>query len=146
MDDAELQAIRAARLQEMQKNADSGSNNNSSNSGVSVNESVVNQMLDIDAKERLNRVRLVKPDRVAAVEKYILQLATAGGLRGKLSEDDLVDLLDRVARDERRHTATTITFARREYATNAGGGDSNSNDARKSNGDGSDDDDDDFFD
>lgn len=145
MDDAELQAIRAARLQEMQRNAQGGGGNSGPGAAggedgrdkaSSVNDSILNQILDQSAKERLNRVRMVKPERVLGVENYLVRLVQSGGIRSKVTEEDIVDILDKIAREERRNTTTRIKFERREYAdTNAGVG--------KRSGDDSDDD---FFD
>ena len=146
MDDAELQAIRAARLQEMQRNAQGGGGGNGSgvsgsgddarDKANSVNEGILNQILDQSAKERLNRVRMVKPERVLGVENYLVRLVQSGGLRAKVTEADIVDILDKIAQEERKNTTTRIKFERREYAdTNAG--------ASRRSGDDSDDD---FFD
>lgn len=145
MEDAELQAIRAARLQEMQRNAQGGGGSGSGVSGSgddaqdkanSVNEGILNQILDQSAKERLNRVRMVKPERVLGVENYLVRLVQSGGLRAKVTEADIVDILDKIAQEERKNTTTRIKFERREYA------DANAGSSRRSGGDS----DDDFFD
>jgi programmed cell death protein 5 len=122
MDDAELQAIRAARLQEMQRNSQGGSGNGDGkpNSSANGNEneainSMLTQILDHEAKERLNRVRMVKPERVAGVENYLMRLYQSGGLREKVGEEELVELLDKIASEERRNNTTSIRFARKEY-------------------------------
>lgn len=123
MDDTELQAIRAARLQEMQRNSQGGGNptnagveggkgSSNANSGI---DSLLTQILDHEAKERLNRVRMVKPERVAGVEQYLVRLYQSGGIRGKVGEGELVELLDKIANEERRNNSTSIRFARREY-------------------------------
>lgn len=124
MDDSELQAIRAARLQEMQRNSQGGGNPRNaggegskgpSNANSELN-ALLTQILDHEAKERLNRVRMVKPERVAGVEQYLVRLYQSGGMRGKVGEDELVELLDKIASEERRNNSTSIKFARREYA------------------------------
>lgn len=150
MDDSELQAIRAARLQEMQRNAQGGRGgaNGSGEGGSSgassgadkanaITEGILNQILEPEAKERLNRVRMVKPERVLSVENYLVRLFQGGGIRSKVGEEDIVDILDKIAQEERKTTTTRIKFERREYAdANVGG-------SKTANGDDSDDD---FFD
>ena len=145
MDDAELQAIRAARLQEMQRNAQGGGGSGSGVSGSgddardkanSVNEGILTQSLDQSAKERLNRVRMVKPERVLGVENYLVRLVQSGGLRAKVTEADIVDILDKIAQEERKNTTTRIKFERRDYV------DANAGASRRSE----DDSEDDFFD
>ncbi|GME82742.1 unnamed protein product [Ambrosiozyma monospora] len=131
MEDAELAAIRAARLAELQRNAQGGSSSQQSNgkspAGPSPSQAIISQILETEAKERLSRVRLVKPERVQAVENYLVKLYQSGAVRTKISEDDIVEILEKVAKDERKGTQNKIVFNRREVSYG-------------------DDDDDDFFD
>lgn len=150
MDDSELQAIRAARLQEMQRNAQGGrgsangggeGDGSGANSGAdkanAITESILSQILEPEAKERLNRVRMVKPERVLSVENYLVRLFQSGGIRSKVGGEDIVDILDKIAKEERKTNTTRIKFERREYAdANVGG-------SKTTHGDDSDDD---FFD
>lgn len=99
--DAELQALREARLAELKR----GTSAESTPVGASVS-----GYLEPQALERLSRVSLVRPDRAAAVEKYLAQLASTGQLRGKVSERDIVQILDRIAREKE----TKIIFDRRD--------------------------------
>lgn len=126
-----MQAIRAARLQEMQRNSQGGGGSTRSNGGPAggadaaasgVNDAILDRILDLEAKQRLNRVRMVKPDRVLGVENYLVRLYQGGGIRSKLTEADIVDILDKIAQEERRNTTTRIKFERREYTDGALGG------------------------
>ncbi|GME80432.1 unnamed protein product [Ambrosiozyma monospora] len=132
MEDAELAAIRAARLAELQRNAQGGSSSQQSNgksqSGANPSQAIISQILETEAKERLSRVKLVKPERVQAVENYLVKLYQSGAVRTKITEDDIVEILEKVAKDERRGNQNKIVFNRREVSY------------------GDDDDDDDFFD
>lgn len=118
MEDAELNAIRAARLQELQKNAGKSSNDTPTNAAL-------DQILDPEARARLSRVNLVRPDRAQAVEQYIVKLAQSGQIRRKLTEKDVVEILDGLSRDENKRNENKIVFSRKNVI---------------------DDDDDDFFD
>ncbi len=120
MEDEELKAIRAARLQELRQN--SGHNGNSSNgqsgsNGSNQNDAaqmMMTQLLEPEAKERLARVKLVKPERADAVMKYLMQLYQSGAIRRKVNEDQIVDILEKVASDERKQNDTEIVFDRRD--------------------------------
>ncbi|KAH3674442.1 hypothetical protein WICMUC_003279 [Wickerhamomyces mucosus] len=112
MDDAELNAIRAARLQELQKNAGQGPSNDQSSHSLSA---ALDQVLESGAKARLSRVNLVKPERARAVEQYIMRLVQSGQVRRKLSEDDIVEILDGIARDEQQRNKTKIVVSERLF-------------------------------
>ncbi|EGW33984.1 uncharacterized protein SPAPADRAFT_59393 [Spathaspora passalidarum NRRL Y-27907] len=137
MDDAELNAIRAARLAELQKNAAGGSGSAPSSSAPTGNagssagtddvaNTILARVLDTHARERLNRVKMVRPDRAQAVEQYILKLYSMGQLQRKLGEDEVVEILDGISRDSSQKAQTKITYNRKHVDD--------------------DDDDDDFFD
>ncbi len=59
---------------------------------------------------------MVKPDRVKAVESYLVRLFQSGAVRNRVNEDDIVEILDKLAKDERRGNDTKIVFERRDYA------------------------------
>ncbi|RLV90200.1 hypothetical protein JA1_004737 [Spathaspora sp. JA1] len=123
MDDAELNAIRAARLAELQKNASGGagaggSSSSPSNAGSAggsndMANTILARVLDTHARERLNRVRMVRPDRAQAVEQYILKLYSMGQLQRKLGEDEVVEILDGISRDSSQKAQTKITYNRK---------------------------------
>lgn len=78
--------------------------------------SVLSQILETEAKDRLSRVRMVKPERAEAVEQYIIKLAQSGQLRRKIGEPEVVEILDGIARDENSHKQTRIIFNRKNLA------------------------------
>lgn len=135
MDDAELNAIRKARLAELQRNSGtgaSGTNNSStanSNNGAG---NMISQFLQTKANERLSRVRMVRPERVQAVEDYILKLVQNSQLNRKLSEDEIVNILNSIAREQDQNSGGKLIFDRKNAINNYSGIDE--------------DDDDDFFD
>lgn len=47
---------------------------------------ILDQILEPQAKERLNRIRLVKGDKVRAVEDSLIMAAKSGKLKSKVSE------------------------------------------------------------
>lgn len=119
MDEAELNAIREARLAELQKNS------NQQSQGLDEKVTVLSQVLEPSARERLSRVRIVRPDRADAVEQYLVKMISMGSIRRKLGEQDIVEILDSLSRDEKKAQSSQIVFDRKHL---------------------DDDDDDDFFD
>ena len=138
MDDAELNAIRQARLAELQRNAAGGgssTNPSSSSSGgaqdlaqENMTITILNRVLTNEARERLSRVKIVRPDRAQAVENYIIKLYSMGQIHQKLGEKDIVQILDGLSSDSQQKQQTKITFNRKNIAAD------------------DDEDDDDFFD
>lgn len=125
MDDAELNAIRQARLAELQRNAAGGgsSTNPSSSSGgaqdlaqENMTITILNRVLTNEARERLSRVKIVRPDRAQAVENYIIKLYSMGQIHQKLGEKDIVQILDGLSRDSQQKQQTKITFNRKNIA------------------------------
>lgn len=71
-------------------------------------------ILDGAARERLSRIALVSPERSRQVETIIMRMAQSGQLRGRVSEQQLIDLLDQMEDARSKTTAkTTIVYQRR---------------------------------
>lgn len=108
MDDAELNAIRAARLAELQKNAGtagpSGGNTPAPSRADDAKLTILSRLLEPSARERLSRVRIVRPDRAEQVEQYIIKLYQMGSISQKLGEKDVVQILDGLSRDQKAGT------------------------------------------
>ncbi|TVY82647.1 DNA-binding protein [Lachnellula suecica] len=60
-------------------------------------QSILNQILEPEAADRLGRIRLVKESRAADVENRLIMLARSGQLRSKVTEEQLKELLNAVA-------------------------------------------------
>lgn len=101
MDDNELQAIRAARLQEMQQRSQNSGTGNGGNSRLL-------SVLAPAARERLERVRMVKPERAALIESQIAQVYRGG----VISEEDIISLLRQI--DSNVQRGVKIEFLRKQ--------------------------------
>lgn len=55
---------------------------------------ILAQILTNEAKERLSRVALVKPEKAAQVEDYLIQQAQSRQLVGKVDEKKIISLLE----------------------------------------------------
>lgn len=128
MDDQELAAIRAARLNQLRQNAATEGGQNASPSSedaeaVQAKRSAEEQMrrdllatvLDSAARERLARISLVSPTRSSQIEGILLQMAQTGQLRGRVGEEQLISLLEQ-AEDAKTKSAGkgAIVFQRRK--------------------------------
>jgi len=58
---------------------------------------ILRQVLSQEARERLNRVAIVKPDRARAVEDLLIQTAMRGQIRETIDEERLKGLLEQVS-------------------------------------------------
>ena len=67
---------------------------------------VLMQILDPDARERLNTIRLTKADFAGAVEQQLIQLAQSGRLRQKITDAQLKELLRQLAPAKRDYSIT----------------------------------------
>lgn len=117
--DAELQALRDARLAQLKGNTsnNNGSQTNSSNGNNAPTQNIgasVAPFLEANALERLSRVALVRPDRATAVEQYVKQLVSTGQVQRKITEEQIVQILNGVAREQNKQNETKIIFDRKD--------------------------------
>lgn len=72
-------------------------------------------ILDNAARERLSRIGLVSPERSRQIESILVRMAQTGQLRGKVSETQLIELLEQLEDAQSKASAkkTTIVYQRR---------------------------------
>ncbi|KAF9053212.1 PDCD5-related protein, partial [Panaeolus papilionaceus] len=72
-------------------------------------------VLDTGARERLSRIALVSPERSKQIEAIILRMAQSGQLRGRVTEAQLLDLLDQMeeATGKKSSSKPTIIYHRK---------------------------------
>merc|ERR1719225_2608452 len=75
--------------------------------------SILSQVLSQEARARLNTLMLAKPAKGRQVEGVIIQMAQTGQLAGRLSEEELIGLLERFAGSTKK---STVKFDRRRNA------------------------------
>jgi len=77
---------------------------------------LLSTVLESDARERLSRIALVNPQLSNQVEGILLRMAQSGQLRGKMTETQLIGLLDQADAAQGKSTTkkSTIVFQRRK--------------------------------
>ena len=63
-------------------------------------QSILSQILEPEAADRLGRIRLVKESRAQEVENRLITLARSGQLRSKVTEQQLKELLGAVSENK----------------------------------------------
>ncbi|POS80156.1 hypothetical protein DHEL01_v201456 [Diaporthe helianthi] len=115
MEDAELEQIRKARLEQLKAQAGGGAGAGARAGGsgqgqgeqkqqqeAEARQSILNQILHPEAADRLGRIRLVKEERAADVENRLIMLARSGQLQQKVTEAQLKDLLSAVSANQEK--------------------------------------------
>ena len=64
------------------------------------------QVLEPDARERLNTIKLTKPEFAASVEQQLVSLAQSGRVKNKITDAQLKELLRQIAPARRDYTIT----------------------------------------
>lgn len=72
---------------------------------------ILSTVLTQEARARLATIAAAKPDRAKMVEDIIIQHTRMGQIRGKVDEDSLKDLLEKVTSQTKRETK--VSYERR---------------------------------
>ncbi len=108
-EDAELEELRRRRLQQLQEQAAAGG----ADAGYAAMQQaemerrqaeqheLLRRILTPEARERLARIRLAKPEVASAVEQQISALAVSGRLRRQIDDETLRSLLERIMPEKR---------------------------------------------
>ncbi|KAF3326660.1 DNA-binding protein [Carex littledalei] len=120
MADPELEAIRQRRMQELMAQRGMGTQTQQQNAGQQQAQEdakreaeerrqlMLTQILSIEARERLARIALVKPDKARGVEDVLLRAAQMGQISEKVSEERLITLLEQINTQTSKQTKVTI--------------------------------------
>jgi programmed cell death protein 5 len=113
-EDSELNELRRRRLQQIQQQQMSEAVNPQAYAAQEAEmqrreqerTDALRKILTPEARERLGRIRLAKPDIAASVEQQLLQLAASGRLQRQVDDATLRALLERIMPDRREITIT----------------------------------------
>ncbi|XP_073297403.1 uncharacterized protein [Primulina huaijiensis] len=119
MADPELEAIRQRRMQELMAQRGGGTGNHQNPEQQKVQEDakreaeeqrqmMLTQLLTSEARGRLARIALVKPEKARGVEDVIIRAAQMGQITEKVSEERLISLLKQINTQTNKETKVTI--------------------------------------
>ncbi|KAL0924231.1 hypothetical protein M5K25_005047 [Dendrobium thyrsiflorum] len=117
MDDPELEAIRQRRMQEMiaqqgirnqQNEGQQKAQEDAKREAEERRQLMLSQILSVQARERLARIALVKPEKARGVEDVILRAAQMGQISEKVSEERLISILEQINTQTTKQTKVTI--------------------------------------
>lgn len=66
-----------------------------------IKDQILRRFVDPQARQRLNNVRLVKPDLASTVENYVVNLASQGRINRQITDDELKQILQSVQQPKR---------------------------------------------
>ncbi|KAF9621093.1 hypothetical protein IFM89_016527 [Coptis chinensis] len=116
--DPELEAIRQRRMQELMAQRGGGNNQQNPEQQQAQEDAkreaderrqmMLSQILSTQARERLSRIALVKPEKARGVEDVVLRAAQMGQIAEKVSEEKLISLLEQINSQTTKQTKVTI--------------------------------------
>jgi len=122
MGDSELDMIRAQRMAQMQGQQGGGgggeqeekqSQEDRQAQAEQMKNQILTQVLDQQARARLNTLMVAKPEKGQMVENMLINMARSGQLRGKLGETELIGLLEQINQRVGGGSSGKVKFDRR---------------------------------
>src|SRR5581483_3937691 len=101
-DDAQLEELRRRKLAELQQQA--GAEQQAAAQRAEANaqkEVILRAILEPEARERLTRVRMARPEIAESLENQLIQLYQQGRVRNRIDDETLRQLLARVTPKQR---------------------------------------------
>ncbi|CAO1637571.1 unnamed protein product [Parajaminaea phylloscopi] len=80
---------------------------------------MLSTILDAEARERLSRISLVKPQKAQGITNLLIQMAQSGQIRSRINEAQLIGLLEQVeasSGDGAGDRGSKITYSRKKAA------------------------------
>ena len=104
-DDAQLEELRRRKMAELQAQAQNSEAQAAARAEANAQKEVVlRAILEPEARERLTRVRMARPDVAESLENQLLMLYQQGRVRQRIDDETLRQLLARVAPKSRETT------------------------------------------
>lgn len=102
MSDEELEELKRRRMLELQQQQGEKERQLQAQQELEAQKhAILRQILTPEARERLNRIKIVKPELADTVEMQLIQLAQAGRLGNVLTDEQLKTILRRLTDKQR---------------------------------------------
>lgn len=100
-EDRELEELRRKRMEQLMAQAQKTEDIETRKEIEAQRMLILRQILTPEARERLARLRLVRPEIAEALENQLIYLAQSGKIRGMISDDQLKEILKRIMGERR---------------------------------------------
>lgn len=98
--DEELEKLRKKKLQELQQQATLQENLEEQEEQKKQfdhqKKAILRSILTTEARERLGRIKIARPEIVESIENQLIMLAQSGQLKNKISDEELRMLLQKI--------------------------------------------------
>ncbi len=102
VDDEELEELRKRKMRELEQQAQEQGQDESQRQELEAQKkAVLRQALEPEARERLTRLRMARPEVAENLESQIIQLAVSGRLQDKITDEQLKSILARSQENRR---------------------------------------------
>ena len=101
-DDKELQEIRRRKLEALeQEQSQEEVRDERDQQAEQQRQAILRQILSTEARERMARLRIARPEFAEAVENQLIMLAQSGQLRTVIDDASLVQILEKLTPEKR---------------------------------------------
>lgn len=93
-EDPDLDELRERKRRELEKKAQQEQVEDARQDKVEAQKkAILRQVLDSEARQRLERIRMARPDKADRIESQLIQLAASGRIQQKITDDQLKEIL-----------------------------------------------------
>ncbi|XP_030385077.1 programmed cell death protein 5 [Scaptodrosophila lebanonensis] len=124
MSDNDLDALRAQRMSQLQSQLGGAGGNDGEKqqqqqeqmrAQEEMKHSILSQVLDQQARARLNTLKVSKPEKAQMFENMVIRMAQMGQVRGKLDDAQFVSIMESV-NAQMPQSKATVKYDRRRAA------------------------------
>lgn len=102
VDDEELEKLRKKKLQELEQQAEGEAAEDARREQAEAQKkAILRQVLEPEARERLQRVKMARPEKGKRIEQQLIQLAASGRIQQKLTDSQLKQVLAESQKNQR---------------------------------------------
>ncbi len=96
IDDSELEAIRKKRLAELKASANDEEQTEKIRQAEAQKQAVLRTILTVEARQRINNIKMVRKEFAEQLELQLIQLAQTGRIKLPLDDEQLKEVLKRM--------------------------------------------------